>query len=153
MNVELTSNNLSYKQIVDNLFTTISTNTNTLFIVGFSLMCFSCLLFGFACYHKRRLNLRKLNGNEKNGGLLNLGKNLDSVGFHRYNELVLNSDEENLTGSTNKNKTTSSANTRNNYKFANTNHYSKMDSADNKKLLFTDDDEENDDGDDKIFVR
>lgn len=111
-------------------------------------MSFSLLLFTFACYQKRK---SYKNGAGGAGKLFNLGKNLNNVGFHRYNELVLNSDEETLT--TTKSNDKSSLPVVNYSKKNGTNRYSKLDTGDNKKLLFTDDDEDDDDQNENIFVR
>ena len=130
----------------DEIFTTITTNSNTLFIIGVVLMSFSLLLFTFACYQKRK---SFKNGANSTGTLFKLGNNLNNVGFHRYNELVLNSDEEALTAT----KTEKSSPVVNYSKKNGSNRYSKLDAADNKKLLFTDDDDEDDDQNENIFIR
>ncbi len=134
----------------------VSTNTYGLIIVGILFIIASSLLYIVACYHKRRLNRRKLNDSN---GVFNLGKSLNSVGFHRYNEINEDDveDEENSINNDkslikNKKNTSTSSSSRFS-KFISSS--SKSTTPDNKKLLFTDDDDDDDDDDkeDKIFIR
>lgn len=135
LNFDLKPISASYNKIVEDIFTLMSTNNYALLIIGLVLMITSLVLISVACHHKRKASKRRVN--EANG-MFNLSKNINSVGFHRYNEIVDNSDEESLTRIESKKST-------------NANRYPKSNEGDSRKLLFTDDDE--DDQDDKIFIR
>jgi hypothetical protein len=111
------------------------------------MMSVSVVLVTLACYHKRGSAKYKLNTSDN---MFGLGKNINSVGFHKYNEIVDGGENDefgtrsgNGTGSGGSRKDLSRNSS------VNANRYSKT--GDEKKLLFADDDD--DDEDDKIFIR
>jgi len=140
VNVELRPLQADYGNMVKNMIDMLSTNTYVLLIAGIVLMVISSILLTFACCHK------SVCGRKKENSIFNLGQNLNSVGFHRYNEILNNSDEESLTQISNKptKRLTDS--------LVGMNRYSNLnDDADNRKLLLTDEDD--DEQEDKIFIR
>lgn len=155
--IELKSLNSNFK-IVDDLFTVLSTNTNSLLIIGIVLVVLSLSSVCIALYHKKKLYRNKF---KQGNSMFNLGKNLNSVGFHRYNEIVENnSDDEGLTSRNENGKVAfkqipnnSGSNTTFSKLFSHGKKSAFPNTApDNVKLLFTDDDDD-DDQDDKIFIR
>ena len=152
-NFKLTPLNTN-KKFVDNLVSAMYTNSYALLLVGIVLMSCSAVLYAFACYYRRRLTGKQLNDSN---GVFRLGKSLKSVGFHRYNELLHNSSDNDE----NNNHTTQSADksAKANGGLTFSNRYTKLAdqeaNVDRKRLLFVDDDDDDDDDDrdDKIFVR
>lgn len=134
LNFKLKPLNSGYVKMMTDLYELASTNTYALLVIGLVMLSFSVILFAMACYCHRRAVLRRRTaaGNDK---LFQLSKNINSVGFHRYNELVENSDDEGQRGRARKS--------------VNMNKYSDG-GDDQQKLLFADND---DDEDERIFIR
>jgi hypothetical protein len=105
------------------------------------MMTFSIILVSIALYHKRKALNKRLGGD--NDPVFKIGKNINSVGFHKYNELIDNSDDERNSKAKRKQNASSQLNI-NRYK-------SNDDSQANQKLLFAESDD--DDQDDQIFIR
>jgi hypothetical protein len=147
VNFELKSTESGYKKIVSDLVVLASTNTYGLLIIGLVLMSVSLVLVTFACIHKRKMtnNRQKLNSSDMK---FSLGKNINSVGFHKYNEIVDNGHDEEFGKRSGGGGGSSSSGSRKDM-----NRYTKTndDLSANQKLLFADNDD--DDEDDKIFIR
>ena len=143
-NVYLKQLKPSYKALVNELVTVVSTNSYALFSFGIITMCLAVSLLTVACFYKRKANknLRSKNANKMFG--------TNGVGFHRYNELLINdSEEEESKVLKFRTKTTDTA------KSSMPSRYSELNEKDSRKLLPNDlsEDDFDEDGDDKIFVR
>ncbi len=140
VNFVLKSTESGYKKIVSDLVVLASTNTYGLLIIGLVMMSISLILVTLACYLNRKSAKKKQKLNTSDL-VFNMGKNINSVGFHKYNEIVDNGDDDEF------GKRGGSGGSRKDL-----NRYSRTneDLAANQKLLFADDD---DDEDDKIFIR
>lgn len=133
LNLELNPTNSGHKFF----FSTTYAESKTLLVVGIIFFTLSTLIFGFACYHKRKYDHKEP---------LNLGRNANTNGNYLYKEVV-NSDEEtahNHIKSNFKSKKVTFQNKINN-------GYSNILPTDNNKLL-SDEDGDNDSLDD-IFIR
>ncbi len=109
-------------------------------MVGIIFFTLSTLIFGFACYHKRKYYL----SNDKEP--LYLGRNANTNGKYLYKE-VINSDEENVQNNIKSNLKSKKVTFQNKIN----NGYSNKLPTDNNKLL-SDEDDDNDSLDD-IFIR
>jgi hypothetical protein len=140
VHIELKPIQADYGNMVKSMIDMLSTNTYVLLIAGIVLMAISSALLTFACWQKG------VCGRKKQNSVFNLGQNLNSVGFHRYNEILNNSDEEAL------NQTSNKPTKRLADSLVGMNRYSNLnDDADNRKLLLSDEDDE--EQEDKIFIR
>ena len=133
------------KNTIGQLLSTVSNRSTAIFLAGIVTLAISILVFAFACYQKRKQYLRSLTNKDK--GLLNLNNN--GVSFHRYKEIILNSDEEN--GNINNSPVSKTPKFPNKKTKKNANNYLNLNSSDNKRLLFDEDDEN--DSQDEIFIR
>ena len=134
----------SYKALVNELVTVVSTNSYALLSFGIITTALAVLLLSVALTLKRKTSRNKRN--QENGKMF--GSN--GAGFHRYNELLINDSDEDedvlsfRTKTAETGKKSSKVSTR----------YSELKEKDTKTLLNEMSDEDFDeDGDDKIFVR
>ena len=141
LNIEL----IRYKNTISQLLSTVSNRSTAIFLAGIATLAISILILLFACYQKRKQNLLSVTNKDK--GLLNLNNN--GISFHRYKEIIMNSDEENVNLNNSPGSNKPKFQNKNSKK--NANNYLNLNSSDNKRLLFDDDDEN--DSQDEIFIR
>ena len=137
----------SYKALVNELVTVVSTNSYALLSFGIITTALAVSLLSVACFYKRKATRNK-RSQENNKMFGNNG-----VGFHRYNELLINdSDEEGGDDSVLKFRTKTVETGKKSSKLST--RYSELNEKDTKKLLNEmSDDDFDEEGDDKIFVR
>jgi len=135
----------SYKALVNELVTVVSTNSYALLSFGIITTALSVSLLSIACFYKRKTSRNKRN--QENGKMI--GSN--GAGFHRYNELLINDSDEDEDVLSFRTKTTETVGKKSSKMST---RYSELNEKDTKKLLNEMSDEDFDeDGDDKIFVR
>jgi hypothetical protein len=141
LNIELTR----YKNTIGQLLSTVSNRSTAIFLAGIVTLAISILILSFACYQKHKQNLLSVTNKDK--GLLNLNNN--GISLHRYKEIIMNSDEENV--NLNNSPGSNKPKFQNKKTKKNANNYLNLNSSDNKRLLFDEDDEN--DSQDEIFIR
>jgi len=147
LNVNLKQLKPSYKALVNDIVTVVSTNSYALISFGVITMCLALSLLTVACFYKRKASRSmRLNEADKRFGS-------NGAGFHRYNELLLNESEDDDDQGEIKIKQQTNKNGKVNGSLIKT-RYSELNERDKQKLLENlSEDEFDEEADDKIFVR
>jgi hypothetical protein len=140
VNLELNSLKTNYKQLINDLAHSLSTNSNALLIFGICSLSFATILILISVYYKFKINKSRKSTN---------ASATKTNGFHRYNQLAENNSDDEASSTRMLKPINNDLKIQTKLKYTNSNELD-----DNQKLLSNFTDEEDDDANcDKIFVR